>query len=131
MRSALVHASQTSSMAARYVWLMVTVRASPASSTRVPTRRRTALICWVTSIMELSPLGLGCIAEAALTPAPGQFGGQRLQVRSQKRRNRSSHASSSRSGSEFTAYSRRVPSGRTVASPLSLSTLRCWDTAGW
>src|SRR4029077_12403881 len=86
MRSALVHASQTSSRPARYVWLMVTVRASPASSTRVPTRRRTALICWVTSIMSLSPLGLGCAlrywaGEAALAPAPGQFGGQRLQVR--------------------------------------------------
>ena len=34
-----------------------------------------------------------------------------------------------RSGS--TAYSRRVPSTVTVANPLSRSTRRCWETAGW
>src|SRR6202042_2726469 len=49
----------------------------------------------------------------------------------QKRRNGSSHAATSRSGSGLTAYSRRVPAARTVAKPLSRSTLRCCDTAGW
>src|SRR5262249_59124405 len=39
----------------------------------------------------------------------------------QKRRKRPSHASTSRSGPESTAYKRRVPSGRTVAKPASRS----------
>ncbi len=32
--------------------------------------------------------------------------------------------------SGLTAYTRRVPSARTVTSPASVSTRRCWETAG-
>ena len=35
------------------------------------------------------------------------------------------------SGAGSTAYSRLVPTARTVANPLSRSTRRCWETAGW
>src|SRR5215472_12742191 len=43
----------------------------------------------------------------------------------QNRRKWPSHTSTSCSGWPLTAYSRRVPSGRTVANPLSRSTRRC------
>src|SRR5215467_11625691 len=49
----------------------------------------------------------------------------------QVRRNRSSHASTSRKAPGLTAYMRLVPSGLTVAKPESRSTRRCCETAGW
>ena len=71
--------------------------------------------------------GLGAPRPAA----PGQLGGQCFQVRGPEAAEGSSHSSTSRSGAGLTAYSRRVPTGRTVAKPLSRSTFRCWETAGW
>ena len=113
------------------VWLVVSARASPASSTRSPTARCTALIWWSTSIMRSLLLRRVAAARRLRLPRASSVPSAVERAASTTRRKRSSHASTSRSGSCWTAYRRRVPSGRTVAKPCSRRTLRCCETAGW
>ena len=71
------------------------------------------------------------VLEPPFPAAARQFGFQRVQVRSPEAPEWIQPSATSRSGSGFTAYSRRVPAARTVAKPLSRSTRRWCDTAGW
>ena len=93
IRSGSVHASHTSSGGVSYTRAIVIVRASPASSVRLPTRRSTLLIWCSTSIMGCSSRrwcpGAGAAAPRAISVASAsRCGVQNARKWSTRRRRR-------------------------------------------